>query len=680
MLGELRCSPCKIMNLAGRLSTARQLILNATTAPTASTPFLQLDSFDSLNLSPEILRAIDRMGYKRPTAVQGAAVPLVFAGLDLIIQSQTGTGKTAAFAIPIIDMLEVGDTPIEALVLLPTRELALQVCDQFEKLSMFKQPFGTAAIYGGAGFDAQVKALKQARVVVATPGRLLDHLERKNLSLKNLKFLILDEADEMLSLGFERDLDAILSHVPEDRQCLLFSATMSEEVRRFSSQFMHSPEFVTLSSDSVAAQQVRHLYHKVSGENRLKDLSTIIDFHQPESAIIFCNTRGDTQIVMRYLRRMGHGAELLNGDLPQSEREKALSLIRQGKARFLVATDVAARGIDISELPCVVNYAMPEGAETYIHRTGRTGRAGRTGVALSLMSPREIGTFYQLRSIYKVNLVEHPMPTREEITERREQVALDQTLRDLTANSSALDFSAYLRLAERLLPRPDAPEAIARLLALASRPSTPPPAEPQPTLSVPVLASASQPDIIATETLAPSKAPPAEAAPKVEIAPPKQEPVLVTPVPVIEPVAESVSVAPPEARPESKPDPKLQWAPLLVNFGAKQLDNNEQINDVLCELTGLMTEDFGRVAVRATQTVFDVRADYQSDVVQALQGQTWRGLVLEVAPWRAGSQSGGDRDRDRGGDRNRDRRRGGHRDDSSSRRNHRPGSSDHVPA
>jgi ATP-dependent RNA helicase DeaD len=590
--------------------------------PPSATPFLQLDSFDSLNLSPEVLRAIKQMGYTRPTPVQSVAVPLVFAGLDLIIQSQTGTGKTAAFAVPVIDMIEAGDSPVEVLVLVPTRELALQVSEQFEQLSVFKQPFGVVAVYGGAGMDAQTKGLKKARVVVATPGRLLDHLERKHLSLKSIKYLILDEADEMLSLGFERDLDAILSHLPQSRQTLLFSATMSEEVRRFSTQCMHSPEFVTLSSDSVAARQVKHLYHMISGANRLKDLCTLIEYDDPDAAIIFCNTKGDTEMVVRHLRKHGYAAELINGDLPQAEREKALALVRQGKARFLVATDVAARGIDISELPCVINYALPEGAEAYIHRTGRTGRAGRKGVALSLMGPREIGTFYQLKSIYKVDLIERPLPTREQLLERRELALLQKTLDALSTSTASLDLPAFSRLADRLLSLPNAPDALTRLLAFFHQP----------------------PKAEAPKAEAPKAEAPKAEAPKVEA--PKAEP----------PKAEAPKAAP-------------EFLPVCLSLGARHLEDHEQILDVLCDLTGLMPEDFSRIAVRATQTIFDVRADYRGDAILALQGQPWRGATLEATPWRPGRDHdrGGrdrDRDRDRGRDRSRSRRAGDYPDAS----------------
>lgn len=369
-------------------------------------------TFADFHLGDEIRKALDEVGYVNPTPVQSSCLPLVLAGLDLIVQSQTGTGKTAAFAIPTLEMLEPGTRQVEALILAPTRELAKQIQAEFDRLGTHKK-VPVACVYGGTGFQQQYDDLENAQVVCATPGRLLDLLKRKALSLEHLKLFILDEADEMLNMGFEKELDAIVEFLPETRQSLLYSATVGEDIKRISSHILTYPEFVSISGDNIAAKEVEHIYYMVTGLGRLWDLNRVIEVEQPESAIVFCNTRDDSFLVANFLRKQGYVADVLNGDLPQKDREKTLARLRKGELRFLVATDVAARGIDISDLSHVLNFSLPESPETYVHRTGRTGRAGKKGVALSLISPREIGTFYFLRRIYKMELIERQLPTVE---------------------------------------------------------------------------------------------------------------------------------------------------------------------------------------------------------------------------------------------------------------------------
>jgi ATP-dependent RNA helicase DeaD len=420
-------------------------------------------SFRDLSLSDEMLRALDDMGYQIPTAVQASCVPLVIAGIDLIVQSQTGTGKTAAFAIPTIELLEPGACKVQCLVLMPTRELAKQVAGEFERLASH-QNIPVATVYGGTGFQKQYDELETAQIVCATPGRLLDLLKRKALTLDDLQIFILDEADEMLNMGFEEELTAIVSRLPSNRQALLFSATVTEEIKSLASHILQFPEFLGFSGDQVAAAKVEHVYYSVSGLGRLLDFGRIIEYENPESAICFCNTKSDSFLVANFLKKRGYSAEALNGDLPQAEREKALGKLRDGNVRFLVATDVAARGIDISDLSHVLNFALPDSPESYIHRTGRTGRIGKTGIAISLIAPREIGTYYLLRRVYKLEMEERELPSDEAVTEAREQRVLEDVLTRITKDDS-LDYGAQLTIAERLLAGEDAQLLVARLLA-----------------------------------------------------------------------------------------------------------------------------------------------------------------------------------------------------------------------
>jgi ATP-dependent RNA helicase DeaD len=345
---------------------------------------------------------------------------LAIAGHDIIVQSRTGTGKTGAFGIPLVDRLisEGGDE--QALVLAPTRELALQSASEIEKLGANRH-VDTVAVYGGASMERQVQALKKgARVISGTPGRVLDHLNRGTLDASRLKILVLDEADEMLSMGFAKELNAIIEKLPKKRQTLLFSATVDRAIKRVAEKHMHDPEFLGLSGDHVGALGIEHFVYMVSGVGRVAQLITVLEIEDPESALIFCNTKAETEEVASALQRGGFNAEWISGDRAQREREEVLGRVRREEVRFLVATDVAARGIDVSHLTHVINFSLPENVEQYVHRTGRTGRAGRTGTAISLVGPNELGILYYLRLQYRIFPVERTLPSEGEQRTRRE--------------------------------------------------------------------------------------------------------------------------------------------------------------------------------------------------------------------------------------------------------------------
>lgn len=427
----------------------------------------QKESFDEFFLSDKMLNALGDINYVTPTPVQSTAIPLVMAGIDLIVQSQTGTGKTAAFAIPVIEMLDPSPG-VDVLTLAPTRELAKQVAAEFETLGRYKD-LGVATVYGGASYEKQYRELENAQIVCATPGRLLDILKRGKLDLSKLKILCLDEADEMLSMGFAEELDAILEFLPEERQSLLFSATITEEVKALAGSMLYYPEFLTHSEDSVAAEDVEHHYFTVRGVGRARDLLKVLEYEEPETAIIFANTRDDTFMVTRFLKRHGRRAEVLNGDLPQKERERTLAALRDGEIDFLVATDVAARGIDISDLSHVFNYTLPDNAEVYIHRTGRTGRAGQSGRAVSLVSPREMGVLFNIKKMYQFPLVTHELPTPHEILEAKKARRLSN-LGEALEGIQDLSYGGKLGVAESLLDSTSSSERIrlvAKLLTLA---------------------------------------------------------------------------------------------------------------------------------------------------------------------------------------------------------------------
>jgi ATP-dependent RNA helicase DeaD len=426
-------------------------------------------TFDVIPLSSEVRKAIDDLGYVHPTPVQRAVYEPATRGKDLVVQARTGTGKTAAFALPLVDSLVKRGTPaVQALVLCPTRELALQVTREMEALAKYRG-VKCAAVYGGAPMPRQVEAIRQgAQVVVGTPGRVLDHLRRKTFTPKDLRTVVLDESDEMLSMGFLPQINDILSFLPETRQTLLFSATLPPDIRRMAESKLRSPEFITLSGDHVGALSIKHFVY-LCQTDKVQALIQILETEDPESAVVFCNTKDATKQVASALQQQGFEADWLNADLAQNEREKVMSRTRKGELRFLVATDVAARGIDISHLTHVVNFDFPESAENYLHRTGRTGRAGRTGTAISLIEPGDVGNLYLLRLTYKLKPIERQLPSARELKTRQEADVLKFFADGIGKHKAHPDD---LALARRLLTHEIGENIIAALLRdhLGARP------------------------------------------------------------------------------------------------------------------------------------------------------------------------------------------------------------------
>ena len=372
---------------------------------------MERPTFDSLGLSDDILNALDAMGWEHPTPVQEACIPLVLQGLDVCVQAQTGTGKTGAFGLPMMELVKEPSKPFQGLVLCPTRELARQVAKEMDQYGK-GLGIACAVVYGGVGYEQQLQEMRSRPFVVGTPGRVLDHVRRGTLKLGNITQFILDECDEMLSMGFLEDILEVTKRLPpaNERQTMLFSATVTSEIRHIAKGMLNDPEFVDLSSDQVAALSVKHVYYPVSGAEPLDDLVRMIEQENPESGIIFCNTRVHVAMVAGFLTKMGYDSGPISGDLPQNERERIMAQMKAGKLRFLVATDVASRGIDISALSHVLNFELPQSAQVYIHRTGRTGRAGKQGTAISLVGPKDTGVFYHLKLIYKFDMEERFLP------------------------------------------------------------------------------------------------------------------------------------------------------------------------------------------------------------------------------------------------------------------------------
>jgi len=420
-------------------------------------------TFDALNLSEPTLQAVEQAGYIQPTPVQVEAVPAFLSGGDVIIQSQTGTGKTAAFVLPIVDRLSHKPGLVQVLVLVPTRELSQQVSNEFNRLGAGRRILSTA-IYGGTSFQAQYDALETAQIVVATPGRLLDLLRRKRINLDDVIVFGLDEADEMLSMGFERDVLDVIGQLPGKVQSFLCSATVNDPILRIASGFISDPTTINCSSDHVGAQNIEHHTYRVPEGTKVDALRRIIRGTGVAGGIVFCNMRSTTFRVTEALRAEGYRTDVLNGELSQSEREAALGRMRDDAIDFLVATDVAARGIDISGLPSVINYDMPESPEIYIHRTGRTGRAGQAGIAYSIVVPSDISVFHALQKFFKLTFTPRSLPTVDEVRQLAADRLLVETLATLDADAK-LPYAEYIPIARRLAEHGDGDRTIAKLIA-----------------------------------------------------------------------------------------------------------------------------------------------------------------------------------------------------------------------
>jgi ATP-dependent RNA helicase RhlE len=375
-------------------------------------------TFEELGLCPELLQALSDEGYTEPTPIQQKGIPAVLAGQDIMAAAQTGTGKTAAFMLPILERLRpLASTsvsparhPVRALVLAPTRELAVQV-EESARVYSRHLPLRTTCVYGGVAIDPQIAALRAgAEIVVATPGRLLDHLNSKTLNLGQVQFLVLDEADRMLDMGFLPDIRRILSQLPPQRQNLLFSATFSEDIRRLASHFMRAPVMIEVAARNATAENVTHVVHLVESDRKRDLLLHLLEARHLSQVLVFVSTRIGAARLSRWLEKAGVAATAIHGDKTQQERQVALDGFKEGKIRVLVATDVAARGLDIEELPLVVNYELPDGAENYVHRIGRTGRAGASGEAISLVAPDEKEQLAAIEKLLKSKLQVSPLP------------------------------------------------------------------------------------------------------------------------------------------------------------------------------------------------------------------------------------------------------------------------------
>ncbi|WP_203364473.1 DEAD/DEAH box helicase [Bacillus sp. REN10] len=424
-----------------------------------------MTKFKDLNLSEATLKAIDKMGFEEATPIQAATIPVGLEGRDIIGQAQTGTGKTTAFGIPMIEKIDTHDHSIQGLIIAPTRELAIQVSEELYKIGGGKR-VGILAVYGGQDIQRQIRALKKRpHIIVGTPGRILDHINRKTLKLDQLQTLVLDEADEMLNMGFIQDIEAILSHVPAERQTLLFSATMPKQIRAIAERFMNEPETIRVKMKEMTVSNIDQYFVKVQQRDKFDVLSRLIDVHSPELAIIFGRTKRRVDELANALSLRGYQAEGIHGDLSQAKRLTVLKRFKEGKIDVLVATDVAARGLDISGVTHVYNYDIPQDPESYVHRIGRTGRAGKEGMAVTFVEPREMSYLKEVERTTKKRMTPMSAPTWDDALIGQQRAAVTE-LEDSVAKN---DLSQYKTFARELLDQYEAEELVAAALKLITK-------------------------------------------------------------------------------------------------------------------------------------------------------------------------------------------------------------------
>ena len=391
---------------------------------------MEIIKFDTLGLDPKILRAITEMGFEEPSPIQAKAIPEVMAGHDVIGQAQTGTGKTAAFGIPLLQKIDPKNRKLQAIILCPTRELAIQVADEIRRLSKFMHGIKILPVYGGQDIGKQIRSLKGGvQLVIGTPGRVMDHLRRRTLRFDNLHTIVLDEADEMLNMGFREDIEFVLSGVPEERQTVLFSATMPKPIMEITKKFQDNAKVIKVTKKELTVPNIEQYYYDVKPKKKEEVLSRLLDIYSPRLSVVFCNTKKQVDLLVNALLGRGYFAAGLHGDMKQEQRDRVMQGFRTGKTEILVATDVAARGIDVDEVEAVFNYDLPQDDEYYVHRIGRTGRAGREGRAFSFVSGKEVYKLKEIQRYCKTKIYAQKVPSLNDVANTKMENILDDVER-----------------------------------------------------------------------------------------------------------------------------------------------------------------------------------------------------------------------------------------------------------
>ncbi|MBY6061341.1 DEAD/DEAH box helicase [Microbacterium esteraromaticum] len=586
-------------------------------AEQSSTP-----GFDDLGISGPVLGAIRELGYETPSPIQAATIPLLLQGRDVLGTAQTGTGKTAAFALPVLENLDLAQKTPQALVLAPTRELALQVCEAFESYASRMKGVHVLPVYGGQGYGVQLSALRRGvHIVVGTPGRIMDHQAKGTLDLSELKYLVLDEADEMLKMGFAEDVEQILAQTPSDKQVALFSATMPPAIRRLAQQYLNAPEEVAIKGKTSTNQNITQRYLVVSYAQKVDALTRILEVENFDGMIVFVRTKNETETLAEKLRARGYSAAAINGDVPQVQRERSVNQLKDGKLDILVATDVAARGLDVERISHVVNFDIPTDTESYVHRIGRTGRAGRSGDAISFITPRERYLLKHIEKATRQQPAQMQLPTTEDVNTTR-LARFDDAI--TTALGETARIEGFRDIIAHYVRNNDVPEAdVAAALAVVAQGETP-------------------------LLLDPADDPLAKSVER-DNRPPRER----------------------QERPDRAPRERRgrgDYTPYRIEVGRRHRVEPRQIVGALANEGGLGRDDFGAIAIKPDFSIVELPVTMSPAVLDKLRDTRISGKLIEIKPDRGVPSRRAPRDDDRRGGYQGSRDRGGYqRDDRSGR-------------
>jgi ATP-dependent RNA helicase DeaD len=533
-------------------------------------------NFEDFGLSGELLKGISELGFTEPTPVQKECIPVLLEGrMDMVALAQTGTGKTAAFGLPILEKITGRPSSPQALILSPTRELCVQIASDMEKYSRYAGQHKILAVYGGASIETQIQSLKRgASIVVGTPGRTLDLIKRRVLKINDIKFLVLDEADEMLSMGFKDDLDAILDGTPAEKQTLLFSATMPDEIRAIADNYMNEPVEIAVGRKNAGAENVEHHFYMVHARDRYKALKRIVDYHPKVYGLIFCRTRAETKDVADKLMSEGYNADALHGDLSQAQRDFVMSRFRQKHLQLLVATDVAARGLDVNNLSHVINYNLPDDLEVYIHRSGRTGRAGKTGISITIIHTREGGKIRELEKLSKKKFFQKDVPNGREICKKQLFNLIDK-MEHVDVNEEQI--SEFLPEIFKKLSWLDRDELIKKFVSVEFNAFL---------------------DYY-------------KDAPDLNVSPGDMRPE-------------------PGKRGSRQRNRKVEFSKFYINLGTKNNLNPSNLIGLINEKTGRRNIEIGRIETMKRFSFFEVDSSCEGEIVKSFKGSKWGGIAVSV--------------------------------------------------
>jgi ATP-dependent RNA helicase DeaD len=545
-------------------------------------------TFADLGLDDKVLKALADVGYETPSPIQAATIPPLLAGRDVVGLAQTGTGKTAAFALPILSRLDLSQKSPQALVLAPTRELALQVCEAFERYAARIKGVHVLPVYGGQGYGVQLSALRRGvHIVVGTPGRIMDHLDKGTLDLSQLRFLVLDEADEMLNMGFAEDVETILADTPADKNVALFSATMPAQIRRISKKYLNDPAEITVKNKTTTSANTTQRYLLVSYPQKVDALTRILEVENFEGMIVFVRTKNETETLAEKLRARGFSAMAINGDVQQNQRERTVNQLKSGKLDILVATDVAARGLDVERISHVVNYDIPTDTESYVHRIGRTGRAGRSGDAISFVTPRERYLLKHIEKATRQPLTQMHLPTVEDVNTTRLS-RFDDAITEALSQTSRIE--RFRDIVAHYVREHDVPEAdVAAALAVVAVGDTPLLLDPADEVRPPREDRAARPD-------------------RGDDRGPRREPR--------------------ERRPRGRTD--VPMATYRIAVGKRHKVEPRQIVGAIANEGGLSRQDFGHIDIRADHSLVELPAELPPGAWDSLRATRISGKLIEL--------------------------------------------------